>query len=240
MKKLSVLFLVTVLLSSCEMINSIGGEDLIEDIMSAQKVEIAPDDLPTNAQDVLDENYFDTFIEEVNFADGLGYEVVLSNERSVFFDLEGAEAERKRGRRNGGGQCNSIDTTELPTTITDYISENYAGASIRRAKLDEDGNYMVGISGHILLSFDENGVFVEELEFTHQRGNRRGTPVEIADLSTLITDYIASTYPDSEIKKAFTRDGNFGVGIITSDEERKMLIFDSEGNFVEEKTCNGN
>lgn len=240
MKKLSVLFLVTVLLSSCELINSLGGEDLIEDILSAERVAVSPDDLPQNAQDVLNEDYFDTFIEEVNLADGLGYEVVLSSERSVFFDLEGEELERRRGRRGNGGNCNAIDTTDLPTTITDYIAESYPDASLRRAKVDEDGNYIVGITDHILLLFDADGAFVEELEFANRRGGRRGTPVEIEDLPTLVTDYITNNYADAEIRMAFTRDGNFGVGIITSDEERKMLIFDSEGNFVEEKTCNGN
>lgn len=240
MKKLSVLFLVTVLFNSCELINSLGGENLIEDILNAERVEVSPDDLPQNAQDVLNDNYFDTFIEEVGLADGLGYEVVLSDERSVFFDLEGEELERRRGRKGNKGNCTSIDTTELPTTITDYIATNYPDASLRRAKVDEDGNYIVGVTGHVFLLFDSEGAFVEELEFANRRGGRRGTPVEIADLPTLITDYITNNYTDAEIRMAFTRNENFGVGIITSDEERKMLIFDSEGNFIEEKTCNGN
>ncbi len=76
MKKLSVLFLGLVFLSSCELINSLGGETLIDDIMSAERIEISPDNLPSNAQSILNENYFDTYIETASLADGLGYEVV--------------------------------------------------------------------------------------------------------------------------------------------------------------------
>ncbi len=146
------------------------------------------------------------------------------------------KAKRRRGEK---GNCASIDTTELPATIGLYIAENYPDASIRRAKLDRDGNYIVGITGHIFLLFDENGTFIEEHDIVRHGGNRGGTPVEIADLPTLITDYISTNYPDAEIKKAFTKDTNYGVGIITSENERRMLIFDSEGVFIEEKTCNG-
>lgn len=236
MKKLSIFFLAITFMASCDMISSLGGESAIQNIIDAAKTTISADELPSTAQDILDEEYFDTFVEEVNLAEGLGYEVLLSNERSVYFDLDGEELQEKRkGRRGHRGGCEPLDSTELAQPILDYIATNYPDASIRRAKEDKEGNFIVGLSTHIFLVFDSEGNFVEEQEFVR----RRGEAVALEDLPTAITDYITTNYPDAEIKAAFTKNDTYGVGIITSDDERKVLVFDSEGNFIKEKVCNG-
>ena len=242
MKKLSIFFLATVFLASCDLINSIGGESAIQDIINATKTSISTDELPATAQELLDETYFETFVEEVNLADGLGYEVLLSDDQRLYFDLEGEqlENERKRGKKGNRGNCEPIDTTELAQSILDYIATNYADASIRRAKVNDEGEFIVGLSSHIFLLFDSEGTFIEEHEFAHRKGNRRGEEVAIEDLPTLVTDYISTNYVDAEILKAFTKNDKYKVGIVTTDDERKLLIFDTEGTFIEEKTCNGN
>ena len=49
------------------------------------------------------------------------------------------------GGHHDGGHSNHIDVEDLPTAITDYIAENYPDANIRRAKLNEEGEYIVKI-----------------------------------------------------------------------------------------------
>ncbi|MGB0864434.1 MAG: PepSY-like domain-containing protein [Saprospiraceae bacterium] len=236
MKKLSIFFLVTVFFASCELIDSIGGDSIIDDIANASKTTIDFEELPTNAQTELNENYFETFVEEASLAEGLGYEVLLSSGENVYFDTEGdlLKPERKRGKK-GKGDCNSIDTTELLQLIKDYVATNYPDESIKRAKEDKDGNFIVGLTGHVFLLFDSEGAFVEIHEFAHRK---HGEKVEIEDLPTAITDYITANYEGATIKVAFSQDDEYRVGIINNENERVLVIFDSEGNFVEEKTCN--
>ncbi len=236
MKKLSIFFLVTVFFASCELIDSIGSDSVIDDIVNASKITVDFEELPTNAQTELNENYFETFVEEASLAEGLGYEVLLSSGENVYFDTEGdlLKPERKRGKK-GKGDCNSIDTTELLQLIKDYVATNYPDESIKRAKEDKDGNFIVGLTGHVFLLFDSEGAFVEIHEFAHRK---HGEKVEIEDLPTAITDYITANYEGATIKVAFSQDDEYRVGIINNENERILVIFDSEGNFVEEKTCN--
>ena len=238
MKKLSFLFAVAVLISSCSLIESIGTS-VVDEIRNATKVEVAADELPTVAQDYLDENYFDTYIDIVSFADGIGYQVELGTGEDVFFDADGENVKEKKGGKKGKRghkDLTSLDIAELSATITDYVANNYADATIVRAKSDEDGNIYVGLDSHIILEFDSEENFVGEFEH-HRRG--KGEKIDISELPTIITDYITANYTDAELKVAFQKEDGYGVGIVTADDERKVLIFDGEGNFVAEKTCNG-
>lgn len=88
MKKLTFLFAIAVLMSSCSLVESIGTS-IIDEIKSATKVEVAADELPTTTRDYLDENHFDTYIDIVNFAKDLGYQVELGTGEEVFFDADG-------------------------------------------------------------------------------------------------------------------------------------------------------
>ena len=94
---------------------------------------------------------------------------------------------------------------------------------------------MVKLSTDLIVLFDLDGNFVDEHEFMYHHGNR--TKIEIADLSALITDYISTHYPDAIIKVAFEKDENIMVGV-EENGDKKMLVFDSKNNFIEEKTCN--
>ena len=239
MKKLSFFFAIAVLISSCSLVESIGTS-VIDEIRSADKVEVATDQLPTAAQDYLDENYFDTYTDIVNFAEDLGYQVTLGTGEDAFFDTDGesiTEDCNKKGRKGKKDKdLTSLDISELSTSITGYISENYTDATIKGAKSDEEGNIYVGLDTHVILEFDSEGNFVGEFEH-HRHG--KGEKIELTELPTLITDYITANYADAELKVAFQKDEGYGVGIVTADDERKVLIFDAEGNFIEEKTCNG-
>jgi hypothetical protein len=250
MKKISLLFVALIsLLSSCSLIESLSTST-IDQILSATTVEVTASELPSAAQTFLDENYFETYIDVVNFAEGLGYQVILSTEETLFFDTNGevlVEEECNKGERGhrghrdhgdhkGKGDLTSLDTTELSTAIKDYITTNYPDAAIKHAKSDQDGNIYVGLDTHIILEFDANGNFVGEFE--HHRGHK-GNKIELSELPSVITEYIAVNYVNSVLKVAFQGDEGYAVGIVTADNVRKVLIFDAEGVFVEEKTCNG-
>lgn len=238
MKKLTFLFAIAVLMSSCSLVESIGTS-IIDEIKSATKVEVAADELPTTTRDYLDENHFDTYIDIVNFAKDLGYQVELGTGEEVFFDADGECVKEKKGRRKGKKgkrDLRTLDISELSIAITDYVANNYADATIKRAKSDEAGNIYVGLDSHIILAFDSEGNFVGEFEH-HRRG--RGEKIELSELPTLITDYIATNYTDATLKVAFQKDEGYGVGIVTAEDKRKVLIFDAEGIFIEEKICNG-
>lgn len=236
MKRWSLVTLIALSLVACEKFST----DLITQIFEANKVEVAVTDLPTEAQETLDDLYFETYTEKVLYADKLGYQVELSNLSKVFFDKNGDQLlDRRRGRKGSGkpgcDRDSTLDIASLPSSITSYITTNYPDVTIERAKLDRDGNFLVKVSGQLILVFDENGNFVEEAQFIHRQ---RGSKIDVADLPTVITDYIASNYASATIKVAFQKDKGYAVGIFENDT-RMMLLFDAEGNFVTVKTCNG-
>ena len=64
----------------------------------------------------------------------------------------------------GPHNLTTVDVSSLPTAITTYISTNYAGATVKEAKKDEKGNYVVAItvdSKVKLLLFTADGTFVK-------------------------------------------------------------------------------
>jgi hypothetical protein len=64
----------------------------------------------------------------------------------------------------GPHNLTTVDVSSLPTAITTYISTNYAGATVKEAKKDEKGNYVVAItvdSKVKLLLFAADGTFVK-------------------------------------------------------------------------------
>lgn len=229
--------ILTITFTSCSLMDN----SLISDIISASKTEITADELPNSALEVLNTDYFGTYIDEVLEAKGLGFEVSLSDESKVYFDeeggcLNGTEKGGKKGKKgHKKGRGEAIDIASLSTTITDYISTNYPDATIDGARTHPEKGFMVKLSTDIIVLFDLDGNFIDEHEFTYHHGNRN--KIEIADLSTLITDYISTHYPDATIKVAFEKGESIMVGI-EENGDKKMLVFDSESNFIEEKTCN--
>lgn len=60
----------------------------------------------------------------------------------------------------------AIDVASLPTAVTTYINTNYAGATIKEAGKDSNGNFLVAISvsNRIkLLIFNADGTFSKEI-----------------------------------------------------------------------------
>lgn len=237
MKKVSLFaFVLTITFTSCSLLDS----SLIDDIINAAKTEVSAEELPDVALDLLNTDYFGTYIDEVLAAEGLGFEVLLSDATRVYFDekgdcLNGTEKGGRKGKKRKRDRGEAISIDDLPTAITDYITANYPDATIDGARTHPEKGFMVKLSTDWVVLFDLDGNFVDEHEFTYHHGNRN--KIEIADLPTLITDYISTHYPDATIKVAFEKEDYIMVGV-DENGDKKMLVFDTEGNFIEEKTCN--
>jgi len=67
----------------------------------------------------------------------------------------------------GPHNLTAVDATSLPTAITTYISTNYAGATVKEALKDAQGNYVVAItinSAVKVLLFKADGTFVKVVD----------------------------------------------------------------------------
>lgn len=68
--------------------------------------------------------------------------------------------------RGKPGSLTAVATSSLPAAITTYINANYAGATIKEALKDSQGNFVVMITLNNtvkLLAFKADGTFVKEL-----------------------------------------------------------------------------
>ena len=252
MKNLLFLFTAIVGLSlfttSCNKDSSVSEDmELIQQIVESEnRSTIEPGELPAVTKTTIDEQYFETYVESVIVARGLGYELELGNGETIYFSERGEGLISRRGFRHGHGPCGMghrgtrVELTDLPTSITDYITANYPDAETKRAKTnDNNGNYYVLIitdDGRVVLKFDADGNFIEEVSCIHH-GCGGITQIDIADLPTTITDYITANYPNADIQKAGqkTNSGNYGV-VLNIDGNRVIVVFDEDGNFLFERS----
>ncbi len=240
------------LLTSCEKDLDEVTSQIEEISMAANKTSVDPNELPETIIDYTIDNHFETYINESWEAPALGFELLMANGTTVFFDENNNplinEKRKGKGRRGGGGHgpcgCGGfgekVDVTDLPNAITDYVTSNYPDAEIKRAKQTTEGDYIVGVKGtdeRIILKFDEGGNFLGVLE-PHAGGPCGGnkpplTEITTDDLPSAVIDYINSNFADAEIKFVGTNDENGDYVIkLFVDDNRTMLVFDSEGNFL--------
>lgn len=136
----------------------------------------------------------------------------------------------------------TIAVSSLPVAVTTYITTNYAGATIKDARQNAKGEYLVAITVNStikVLSFKADGTFVKELtarpakdDSTHHAGPNSLTTVAVSSLPTAITTYITTNYAGATIKEA-AKDatGNYLVGILVNSNV-KVLSFKADGTFL--------
>lgn len=236
MKNLLFIYLVaSTFLFSCQKEATLTDEQLIEQIADAgNKTSIAVASLPATINTYVDENHFETYIEEAYFIDKKGYELILGDENRVYCDRNGRILRHRHGRISDGpcGRGEAIRPSQLPEIVMNYVEENYPGAAVQRAKKMLSGTYFVKIDdpGYILI-FNSEGEFVEATVLFY-RCRPLGTPVDIASLPESVVNYIEDNFDGAEIKIAFHKNnGSYIVGIFTAGG-RKIVGFDSEGNFL--------
>lgn len=209
-----------------------------------QLTDVAIESLSNSITDYINSNYAGANIDkagtdaEGNFAIGITLED--GSHKGLLFDSSGAflnELQGKKGDGKGGDRppLTEIVVTDLSGSITSYISTNYPDSEIEKAGSDPEGNIVVIISGvehPMALLFDATGTFQKELQKPGGKGKRPPlTEVDIKSLSSAITSYISSNYPDGAIEKAGTDvEGNILVRVVTGDSH-VGLLFNSAGAF---------
>jgi hypothetical protein len=222
--------------SSCDKSDNdnLSDEALAEEIAaSSAKQNIELDELPATTKAFIDDEHFDTYVESAAYVNGLGYEVTLGTEDVEYFSVDG-DVLRHRDRPHqcyrpgpcGGGQVIGLD--QIPPVITEYITENYPDAVIRRAKT-RGSFYLVAITGPTILVFTEDGAFVNDFPlFRFCFGHR----IDLVDLPEVIVNYINENYPNVEIKVAFRARGKIIVGVLKPDGTRAIIVFTQDGVFI--------
>lgn len=247
MKKLWVLLPVLLLFVACEPeADAVTAEDeLIESLLLAdtqEEVDLAA--LPPAMLEEVEANHFDTYVDLVFRVPGRGFIVQLGNGETLFCDEAGRLLEFRGPFVAQGlfphhphGRCfratrrfgRPIRIANLPMTITDYITENYPDAEIRRAKV-RAGNTLVLITGPTVLRFDETDTFVGEVDVLAHCDNLC-RPLGEDEVGQAVADYVSTNFPDIEGRRACRRPNRIVV-LLRTDTGRVFLLFDGEGNFV--------
>lgn len=137
--------------------------------------------LPANVTSYISSNYSGATIDKAAVSDSGKYSVRItfadSTHKGLLFDANGNFISEHTGKGKGP-DGEKIDPASLPSTITDYITANYAGSEIKGAHLTTDGKYGVLVkksdSTMVLLGFDAGLKFLGETAFTPKRGKGKG------------------------------------------------------------------
>lgn len=165
-------------------------------------------------------------------------------EISILYDKDGNVIETET----------EIDASQLPPSVSNYLTENYAGSEIEEAEKIESpkGNFFeVEIEyendEEVELLFDASGNFVEvviekdvdegeEDDEGEKEEEENEVEIEISELPEGVTKYVNQNYADytiTEAEKETTEAGVFfEVELKNADGMEMDLVFDEEGNFV--------
>jgi hypothetical protein len=149
----------------------------------------------------------------------------------------------------------SVPFTSLPSTVTDYLTANYAGYIFQKAFTDKDSSG--NTSGYVAiiqfdgnpvgLKFDAAGTFVKVLEqreghdlsgkgwhvggcFDDRDGRQRDT-IDLASLPPAILSYFTTNYAQDTLVKAYKgRDSSYIVYSINNGAF--ATAFDAAGSFI--------
>lgn len=131
----------------------------------------------------------------------------------------------------------TLEETEIPETITNFVSERFPNNWIEQVRLANGLGYEVWLDDYNELFFSTGGDFLREgaPRGRHGRRGNFGEVIALEDLPAAITDYIAANYPDATVERARLGGRGYLVGLDTG----IALLFDTEGNFEGERTCGG-
>nr|WP_293836522.1 PepSY-like domain-containing protein [uncultured Arsenicibacter sp.] len=136
-----------------------------------------------------------------------------------------------------------IETSALPSAVSSYITTTYSGATVDYAAKDDDGNYFVGITQNgtrKALLFNADGTFNHELALKKGPGKGPGgkrdslAQVAITSLPSAITSYISANYAGATVNMAVKDDNRGYLVMITVNDTRKTLLFNTDGTFNQE------
>ena len=150
----------------------------------------------------------------------------------------------------------TISISSLPSTVTNYVSNNYPDASIYKAVslTHSDANYILTLNTEEEIAFDNAGSYLGDGANYHHPGHHghhghhgdghndgdaddvnNGIPID--SLSTSITGYVTTNYPGYTIKHA-EKDSTCQYGSVTevvinqSSTPHIKLYFDVTGTYL--------
>lgn len=196
-----------------ELYYDLDGNHLHTESLSSSDddVPVPVSSLPQSIINYVNANYPNEYIVWAEYDDG-EYEIYLSNGMELYFDISG-------NFLYADDDDQDIDPANLPTTITNYISQNYPNLTIVEAELD-DNVYEIYLSNGLELYFDSNGNFIG-LDMDDM-------PVDPATLPTSITNYLQQNYPNDSIVSAELDDNMYEIYLSSGVE----LYFDMNGNLL--------
>jgi len=132
-----------------------------------------------------------------------------------------------------GFRNNDTLVTEYPLLIDEYLATNYPDSEL--LGVSTDGNeYEVELADGTKLIFDVDGNFLEEELPEMTEEEEEETDSLITEWPTGIDEYVLLNYPNDTILEVYYEEGEYEVEL-SSDIE---LIFDVDGNFLEEEVSN--
>jgi Putative beta-lactamase-inhibitor-like, PepSY-like len=151
-------------------------ESLIEQITNAGELDLlAPADVPIQISNFVEENYDPFQIEMAFRAHGLGYEIMLENGLTTFFDNNGSHLDHD-GMHNDWSNAHAVvydcmmgdhmDIDKLPDMVEQFILRNYPNVSIRIVVLKPSGKLSVELIDETVLMFNPDGELLTECQAT--------------------------------------------------------------------------
>lgn len=175
--------------------------------------------LPTAITNYLNANFSGIAIEEAEQYETGSYQIELEDGTKVYFDVNGNFLLLEAN--------NNIPIGSLPSSITNYITANYAGASIVAAELEDNGTYEVELDNGLELYFDADGnlLYIDE----ENEGDNGENAIPLSSVPVEITDYIAANYPSFVIVEVeLQANGDYEVRLNGGVE----LYFNANGDFL--------
>ncbi len=212
----------------------VDDEILIEEIATAtHKSTIEPEALPDEIDAQIEESFFDTYVEAAQFVEDKGYELQMGNGDLVYFDKSNRclIGRRLRSICRRVARARPVDVNNIPQPIVDFISNNFNGAQIVRARYTHNDNLLVALDNHVILRFDINNQFVEEVSWLRHCADL-ARPLPLDQIPAPIATAISNNFPNATIVRAATKNDNYLIGLITGNGDRKVLIFDNNNQLI--------
>lgn len=206
--------------------------DFLDDDHEEEWEDIDTADLPQAIIDYVTANYPDAEIDEAGKCLENGdYMVELDNGLILVFDKDGNFLEAWEDDEDE--DWDEIDAADIPQAILDYVAANYPTAIIDEAAINgEDGSFAIFLDSDIVLLFDKDGNFLEEMTYDEFDEDEDLDEIDPADLPQAVKDYIAANHASATIEEAGVdpEDGTIYV-LLDSD---LVLVFDATGTYLDE------
>tara|TARA_R100001369_G_scaffold92902_1_gene141216 strand:- start:34523 stop:35260 length:738 start_codon:yes stop_codon:yes gene_type:complete len=236
LKFLYVVILSIVSLQSCSNDEDVKNEVDLNAVAFKADVHLRTSTLSQKILNYITANYPNLTIVEAEEEDNGNIEITLSDGTELVFDSAGNFLGEDNDQDDDFGDHN-VNISDLPKSITDFITANYPGISIEEAEIENNGNYEIELENDVELIFDADGNFLGVARDENDNDQDEDeTDINPADLPQIIKDYIIANYPNNTIIEAeIEEDGSYEVTLNNGVE----LEFDENGNFVSLEDGNG-